>query len=427
MAKQNNKSPYVKEGRSLDKYLKRHAKEYATGKLDSTKDVSKLKKGKHYCKIGDTYYQTSCRPFFKTVACVIGGLAVVTSVVVPVTLTMIYNRPESYQEYNFQYWNDAPALKVLKDYVKEVVTPTNKTYIPKIDRIATFDMDGTLFGERAPIYIEWLMFNDYYKNKQTRFTDTDTFTYTYYDKTQKKDVDKEATYGELYKNIVDFGTGREIPASCKETLEMMEAFGGANVFSDITLKEYENYVTSFLNNDVDAFTNLKFKDMFYKPMEEVIKFLQLNNFDVYIVSGTDRFMIREIVNNSDHKHYNIPNNKFIGMDVKLDINDKGEVIRTNKLMYKNVEKVKVELIAQEIGKKPVLSFGNSGGDVEMHDYCLSNTNYITQVFMVNNDDNEREYSQDRSETWKKHPKYNVFSMKDDWKTIYGDNVKKTGK
>ena len=48
-----------------------------------------------------------------------------------------------------------------------------------------------------------------------------------------------------------------------------------------------------------------------------------------------------------------------------------EILRTSELIIKNLKTNKVLQISQEIGKVPVLSFGNSGGDCAMHNYALS--------------------------------------------------------
>ena len=59
----------------------------------------------------------------------------------------------------FSEWNpDAPALKALIEYVEDVTDESSPNYIPPTDRIATFDMDGTLCGELYPTYLEyWLL------------------------------------------------------------------------------------------------------------------------------------------------------------------------------------------------------------------------------------------------------------------------------
>ena len=48
----------------------------------------------------------------------------------------------------FAQWNeDAPALHTLIEYVEKVTEEGSESFIPAEDRIAVFDMDGTLMGE----------------------------------------------------------------------------------------------------------------------------------------------------------------------------------------------------------------------------------------------------------------------------------------
>ena len=71
----------------------------------------------------------------------------------------------------------------------------------------------------------------------------------------------------------------------------------------------------------------------------------------------------------------IPYENIIGMDVALKAANQGDadglnyvytsgdtLIRTDNLIIKNLKTNKVLQIAQEIGRQPVLSFGNSSGD-----------------------------------------------------------------
>ena len=69
-----------------------------------------------------------------------------------------------------------------------------------------------------------------------------------------------------------------------------------------------------------------------------------------------------------------------------------KLVRTDSLIIKNLNTNKVLQIYREIGKKPVLSFGNSSGDEAMHNYCLSNTEHRTKVFMLVADDNVRDHA-----------------------------------
>jgi hypothetical protein len=117
-----------------------------------------------------------------------------------------------------------------------------------------------------------------------------------------------------------------------------------------------------------------------------------------------------------------------GLDYVYSADD--EVIRTDKLLIKNLKMNKVCQIVQEIGRQPVLSFGNSSGDVSMHNYTIHNNKYKSAAFMLIADDSERDYGdaekvQPLKEKWEENG-YNVISMRDDFRTIYGDDVVKTG-
>ena len=60
---------------------------------------------------------------------------------------------------DFQYWNEnAESLKALKAYVADVNNPESPNFIPVADRICVSDLDGTFYGEQAPVYMEWYMF-----------------------------------------------------------------------------------------------------------------------------------------------------------------------------------------------------------------------------------------------------------------------------
>ena len=58
---------------------------------------------------------------------------------------------------------------------------------------------------------------------------------------------------------------------------------------------------------------------------------------------------------------------------------------------KNEKMNKVSHIAEEIGRQPVLSFGNSSGDQSMHMYTITGNPYKSAAFMLIADDDERDY------------------------------------
>ena len=87
---------------------------------------------------------------------------------------------------------------------------------------------------------------------------------------------------------------------------------------------------------------------------------------------------------------------------------------------------KISTIQTEIGKKPVLSFGNSSGDKSMSNYVVYNNPYKSLAFMLLCDDETRENgNKTRADDMARMcTEYNwqPISMESDWKTIYGDDV-----
>ena len=72
---------------------------------------------------------------------------------------------EGNRQGSFQNWKeDAAPITALKEYVDKVTDEKSEYYIPAEDRIAMFDLDGTLYCETFPIYGEWLLFADYVLN-----------------------------------------------------------------------------------------------------------------------------------------------------------------------------------------------------------------------------------------------------------------------
>ena len=323
----------------------------------------------------------------------------------------------SVKNFDFSAWNDdAESLKVLKEYVEDVTDKKSDHYIPEEDRIAVFDMDGTLYGELAPIYVDWWLY-EYRVNEDSSFIA---------DKSEKAVADQ----------IVEAAKTGDIP----ENIEADHAVQAARAFAGMTIEGYRQYVREFLKKDVVGFDGLTYKDAFYIPMIETVEYLNANDFTVYICSGTDRFLCRELADGV----LPIAENHFIGMDVMLKARGQGnkdgldyvygdddEVVRTDELLLKTVKMNKVSILARELGQPPVLSFGNSSGDASMAEYTTSNDKYYSKAFMLVADDDVREYGDpekaaEKADKWESQG-WEVISMKNDWNTIYGDDVKKTTK
>lgn len=314
----------------------------------------------------------------------------------------------------FQSWNKCEALTALQEYVEDVTNPKSPNFISVEDRIATFDMDGTFVGELYPTYFE-------YNLLEYRVLDDAS----YRDKAPE-DVRQAA------QNIRDFvRNGVALP----DHFDMIHAQAAATAYAGMTIAQFDSYVKAYAAMPANGFKGMTYGQSFYQPMLEVFDYLKDNGFTYYVVSGSDRFICRALV-----ERIGIPSNRVIGMDVKLVSSSQGEeagvnytmgkeedLVRTDELIIKNLKTNKVLQISQEIGKTPVLSFGNSSGDCSMHNYCLS-SKHRSAAFMLIADDEARDHAnRDKAlslaQKWR-DAGYVVISMKDDFRTIYGYGVEK---
>ena len=308
------------------------------------------------------------------------------------------------------YWtSDSAAAKSLIDYVSRVTNPEDKAnFIPEKDRIAVFDMDGTLTCETYYTYYDTMMFIEYCL------------------------VDHpEKVSDEL----------KQIAASIRpgyladETL----ARNFAKAYAGMTVEEFSDYVVEFGKKETLSFNNMHYNDGFYLPMVELVKYLYDNGFTIYVISGTERTTARAIVASSPIRDYVTPNH-VIGTD--FEIKQKGyetessnlnfkyvngdDLVLTGGFIQKNLNGNKSIYIEREIGQRPVLAFGNSGSDTSMMNYTIDSRNpYPAQAYMIVADDNVREWgTQDwasKSEDYSSKG-YIPVSMKNDFARIYPEGI-----
>ena len=342
-------------------------------------------------------------------------LAVLMTLVMALVLAAVPACAESGEE-RFAEWNpEAPALKALIEYVEDVTDETSPDFIPTPDRIAVFDMDGTLCGELYPTYLE------YYLLARRIFCDPS--------------YQPDGEMLEFGRLLRDHALDKSFP----DNMDVLHGEHAARAYAGMTLTQFNDFVTNQLVREVDGFEGMTYNNTFYLPMIEVVEYLQENGFKVYVVSGSDRFICRTFIEGT----LDVPYEQIIGMDVDVEAtNEDGAdglkyvytsedgIVRTDRLLIKNLKMNKVKAIVKEIGRQPVLSFGNSSGDVSMHNYTIFNNRYRSAAFMLIADDGERDYGnaekvQPLKEKWEESG-YHVISMRDDFRTIYGDDVIRTG-
>ena len=308
------------------------------------------------------------------------------------------------------HWTkNSTVEKSLRDYVTKVTNENDKeNFIPVEDRIAVFDMDGTLTCETYFTYYDTMMFIEYCLND-------------YKDKVSEelKEVARNIKPGYV----------------ADETL----ARNFAKAYAGMTMEEFYNYAVEFGKKKTDSFNNMRYIDNFYLPMAALVKYLYENKFTIYVISGTERTTTRAIVANSPIKDY-VERRNVIGTDFEVKVKghetelsnmdfkyeNGDELVLTGGFIQKNLNANKSIYVEREIGKRPVLAFGNSGSDTSMMNYTIDSRNpYEAKAYMVIADDNVREWGkQDYDKKAEEYiaKGYIPISMKNDFAEIYEANI-----
>ncbi len=314
---------------------------------------------------------------------------------------------------SFASWSkDSASLQKLVEYVEAATTEGGKGYVPPEDRIAVFDLDGTLMCETYPWCFEYMVFADYALNNPNYKAPDDVAA--------------------VAREILDSAWGEK-----PKDMSTRQARAAAIAYKGLTPAELEAYVEGFKGSAAEGFSGMTRGQAWYRPMLEVVSYLQDNGFDVYVVTATERNIVRAIVAGTldvDPSHVIGTEYGYTATGQGEEADDKytfqqgDEVVFDGSYEGENAKTCKVDAIVREIGKQPVLAFGNSSGDVSMLTYTLSGNAYPSAGFMVLADDTDREYgdaeeaAEDRA-SWEKLG-FTIFSMRDDFATIYGDGVAK---
>ena len=315
-------------------------------------------------------------------------------------------------------WNDdAPARTALVAYVEAVTDASGPDWIPPERRIAVFDLDGTLFCETDPNY----------------------FDYTLLVHRVTEDPDYRGRASEFERETVRKILEMNKTGVAAKGLETDHGKAVASAFAGFTLDAFHRYIQDFKKLPMPSYKGMRRGEGFYRPMLQVADYLKANGFKIWVVSGTDRFIVRGLVSGSP---LDVPSERIIGSDEAVvatgqngadglgyQLRKDDAVVLEGRFIVKNLKMNKVAAIVREIGSQPVLSFGNSTGDSSMAAYVTQGNPARSLAFMLCCDDTARENGNpakaERMRSLCKEYGWIPISMKDDWKTIYGDGVSRT--
>lgn len=296
-------------------------------------------------------------------------------------------------------WNDGASKKSIIAFVEKTTKQGSPDFIPIVERIATFDNDGTLWAEQ-PLYFQFFFALDRVKVLAPQHPEWKT----------------QEPFASLLKGDVKAA----LAGGEKSILEIVMA-----THAGMTTDEFNQIVKDWVATAKHPVTKKPFTDMVYQPMLELLTYLRANGFKTYIVSGGGIEFMRPWT----EKVYGIPPEQVVGSSGKLqyEIRDGQPIIvKLPAINFIDDKEGKPVGIQQHIGRRPVAAFGNSDGDLQMLQWTCVNPQKSFCLY-VHHTDAEREFAYDRESHIGKLDKgldeaqasgWTVVDMKNDWKQVY---------
>lgn len=264
-------------------------------------------------------------------------------------------------------WNDTATKDAIIDFVEGVTTPGSPDFLPEADRIAVFDNDGTLWAEQ-PMY-----FQLFYALDMLR---------------AKAEVDPSVLTSDTLKAAVA-GDMKTVLAGGKPALAEIVAASHA----EMTAEDFQASVDDWAATAVNPVTGLRFADMTYQPMTELLRYLRDEGFSTWIVTGGGVHFVRALSEDA----YGIPPEQVVGSvgDSEYRVIDEvGQIWKLPDLAFIDDKGGKPVGIDRNIGRRPILAFGNSDGDFEMLEYTTTGSGPSLGL-ILHHTDAVREWAYDR--------------------------------
>jgi phosphoserine phosphatase len=301
-------------------------------------------------------------------------------------------------------WRSGASRQAIGAFVQRVTTEDSPEFVPPEERVAVFDNDGTLWCEKPmPIQLDFVLRRLAAMAEQ----DPDLRTRQPWQAAYTRD------YGWLGGVITKHyhGDDRELPVL---------AAGILQAFAGITVEEFEAQADRFLRSAQHPTLGRGYLACAYRPMVELLGYLETNGFRNYIASGGGRDFMRPI----SQELYGIPRQRVIGSSTALAYEPDeggGRIVRKPEADVLDDGPAKPVRIWNRVGRRPLLAAGNSNGDLPMLAFAEQPGRPGLRLLVLHDDpDREFDYTagaeealqQARSNGW------TVVSINGDWATVF---------
>jgi phosphoglycolate phosphatase-like HAD superfamily hydrolase len=292
-------------------------------------------------------------------------------------------------------WRPGPTRDAIEAFLDAVPG------VPVERRVACLDNDGTLWCER-PSYVQLAFFLDVLEQAVARDPDV--------------------------ARVEEFAALLSGDRAAVDALGLARvAMALAGLCAGISPEDFTAEVRDFMGRARHATLDRPTRTTVYQPMLELLEELRSLDFTVCVVTGGGTEFVRAI----SVDLYDVPPERVVGTLVEYDVHDPDgnpSLLRSTRLLgAANEGPAKVSGIQTQLGRRPILAAGNSGGDRHMLAWAASGEG-PTLAVLVDHDDAEREFSySSRAETVAETEPitdvadrlgWTVVSMARDWETVF---------
>lgn len=296
-------------------------------------------------------------------------------------------------------WKEGPAKASIVAFVEEATEEGGAGFVAPADRIAVFDGDGTLWPEQ-PAYFEVMFAMDRVREMAP--------DHPGWNETQPFQGVLEEDWAAVSV------TGRE---------GMMDLLVATH--SGMTNEAFRREVAKWVETAKHPRFGRPYPELAYQPMRELVEYLHENEFRSWIVTGGGIEFMRVWAEAT----YGIPPEQVIGTQFDLEYvsdPDSPHFLRRRDTFFLDDGPGKPVGILRHIGKRPLVAFGNSDGDLEMLEWTTAGDRAALGV-LIHHTDAEREWAYDRDSSYGRLDRglelaadraWLIVDMAKDWSRIF---------
>jgi phosphoserine phosphatase len=293
-------------------------------------------------------------------------------------------------------WNDGEAKRSIMNFVARTSTVGSPDFVPRAQRIAVFDNDGTLWSEQ-PLPAQLAFALDRVKELASEHPEW-----------RAKQPYRAALEGRL-----DVFSGSRVA-------ELVAA-----THAGMTTEEFQQTVRDWLVATKHPRFKRRHYGLVYQPMLELLAYLRANGFKNFIVCPSGIEFVRAFC----ERVYGISPEHVVGTSTKTRFEMRREtpvLVRLADIDHIDEGEGKPAGINQYIGRRPIAAFGNSDADLPMLQWAAAGDG-PRLMMIIHHTDADREIAYDRQSSIGRLDRglhtarergWVVVDMKRDWLSVF---------